>query len=105
MATPFLGAYLHLEREMMSLDRKSDPAAERLREFMDPLWHELDDEDRDHLNSRPDGSLGVLDTHIVAGGCLGPRTLEQDAVEETKTDQVYSGGELVFPLEDVLMAA
>lgn len=84
MASPFLGAYLHLEREMMSLDRRSDPAAERLRDFMDPLWHELDDEDRDYLNSRQSESLGVL--HTLIG-------------------QEYSDGELVFPLEDVLIAA
>ena len=105
MASPFLGAYLHLEREMMSLDRRSDPAAERLRDFMDPLWHDLDDEDRDYLNSRQSESLGVLHTLIVSGGYLAPTSLEQHGVEETKTGQEYSDGELVFPLEDVLMAA
>ena len=92
MALEVLRAYLILERKMMSLDEQSDPAADRLRDLMDPLWHELDDEGREYLNSRSPDSLGGL-----AGDPL-------DGASIPETGHNYSDGELNVPLEDVLAA-
>ena len=104
MASPFLGAYLHLESEMMSLDRRSDPAAERLRDFMDPLWHALDGEDREYLNNRKSESLGVLGTLEVSSGYfLGPSP-GSDELTDARIGRVFSDGELAFSLDSVLAA-
>ncbi len=85
MARVVLEAYLTLEQLMVSLDSQSDPAADRLRDLMDPLWNELSDEDRDYLNSRSLASVGSSEGVIITG-------------------QQFLDGECHFPLEDVMAA-
>lgn len=50
--TPRLNAYLTLEREMRRLDEVDDPAAEAIRDALDPIWFLLDEDERDYLNRR-----------------------------------------------------
>lgn len=50
--SPRLRAYLALEREMLELDRLEDPAADSLRDAMDPLWLSLTDAEHAWLNGR-----------------------------------------------------
>lgn len=54
--SPRLRGYLALEEVMLQLDELGDPAAENLRDAMDPLWYELGDDEQAWLNTR---SLGV----------------------------------------------
>ena len=53
MADRILSTYLSLERLMLQLDSRSDPAADVIRDAMDPLWHALSADERESLNSRP----------------------------------------------------
>lgn len=53
---------LELERILLVLDAE-DPAAEALRELMDPLWYGLDDEERRLLNDRAISGYG--DRHTI----------------------------------------
>lgn len=39
---------------MLELDAENDPAAEELRDLMDPIWHALSEGERDYLNRRSD---------------------------------------------------
>jgi len=52
MITPLLAAYLELERQMLALDALNDPAADILRDAMDPLWYGLSDKERALLHNR-----------------------------------------------------
>ena len=52
-----LAAYLKLEGLMMDLDDADDPAADVIRDLIDPLWHGLKDRERDYLNSRPPDAI------------------------------------------------
>jgi hypothetical protein len=52
--TSRLQVYLELERLMLVLDDAGDPAAEHLRDAMDPIWYALDDEDRRLLDELGD---------------------------------------------------
>lgn len=45
-------AYLALERAMLDLDAEDDPAADDLRDAMDPLWYHLSAEERAWLDAR-----------------------------------------------------
>ena len=50
--TPRLRTYIELERLMLILDEDGNPAADALRDVMDPLWYSLSDEERQVLDDR-----------------------------------------------------
>jgi hypothetical protein len=84
--SPLLRQYLNLESVMLSLDALDDPAADRVRDAMDPLWHRLPPEDRAWLNARalrwdvPHGSISLpLSTLVVRA----PPRVEPAAVPAT----------------------
>ncbi|HAK97435.1 MAG TPA: hypothetical protein DCM87_21220 [Planctomycetes bacterium] len=47
-----LDAYLALERLMLDLDERGDPAADAIRDLMDPIWYALSPEARAILDGR-----------------------------------------------------
>jgi hypothetical protein len=47
-----LETYLALERQMLRLDAAGDGLADAVREAMDPVWYELDAEERAFLDGR-----------------------------------------------------
>lgn len=49
---PLLREYLNLESVMLTLDALDESLADRVRDAMDPLWHQLSVQDRDWLNTR-----------------------------------------------------
>ena len=55
-----LRAYLELERLMRYLDYRGDPAADALRDAMDPLWYRLTNEERELLNRRSIGTIEAI---------------------------------------------
>jgi hypothetical protein len=55
--TPRLRTYLELERLMLVLDEERHPAAEALRDAMDPIWYSLSDEERRILDERTIGRI------------------------------------------------
>ena len=54
LGTAKLDAYLALERDMLEMDADGSPEAEELRDLMDPIWHALDEWERNYLNHRLD---------------------------------------------------
>ena len=60
LGTARLDAYLTLERDMLEMDADGSPEAEELRDLMDPIWHALDDWERNYLNHRSDVALETL---------------------------------------------
>jgi len=48
-----LRAYLAIEAEMLELDRVADPAADPLRDAMDPLWFAMTPGEHAWLDARP----------------------------------------------------
>jgi hypothetical protein len=58
--TPGLQKYLEFERLMLILDEDGDPAAEILRDAMDPIWFSLTDEERRLLDDRQIGRITSL---------------------------------------------
>jgi hypothetical protein len=59
--TPRLRAYLELERLMLVLDEAADPAADALRDAMDPIWYSLSDDERRILDDRTIGRIVSLE--------------------------------------------
>ncbi len=55
-----LDLYLKLERIMIDLDDRGDPAADPIRDLMDPLWHALSKEEREFLDGRGEIDVRVL---------------------------------------------
>ena len=53
MMSEKLSAYLELERKMLKLDAEDDPAADGLRDEMDPLWYAMSEEEHLWLDNRP----------------------------------------------------
>ena len=51
-ATTLLDSYLTLEAAMIVLDDADDPAADTLRDALDPIWRKLSAEDRAFLSAR-----------------------------------------------------
>ncbi len=47
-----LEAYLTLERVMSELDLRGDPAADTIRDIMDPIWYALSPEEHEFLDAR-----------------------------------------------------
>jgi len=66
--TPQLRKYLELERLMLILDEDDDPAAESLRDAMDPIWYSLTDEERRFLDDRRIGRIRSLEEIRVPAG-------------------------------------
>lgn len=48
-----LARYLELERLMLALDAEDNPAADILRDAMDPLWYSLSEDEIRLLDERP----------------------------------------------------
>jgi hypothetical protein len=87
--TPRLRTYLELERLMLILDEEGDPAAEALRDAMDPLWFSLSDEERRILDERTIGRIKSVeeirvpaDTRVFGPPLapVGPRLLPKEPV-------------------------
>lgn len=66
--TPRLQIYLELERLMLILGEAADPAAEALRDAMDPIWYALSDEERHLLDERRIGRIRSLEEIRVPAG-------------------------------------
>jgi hypothetical protein len=47
-----LDAYLTIERVMLELDARGDPAADAIRDIMDPIWYSLSPDELSFLDGR-----------------------------------------------------
>jgi hypothetical protein len=87
--TKALREYLELERLMLIFDEESNPAAEALRDAMDPIWYRLSDQERRLLNERAIGRVkSIEEIRLPAGDrVFGPppappqrRTLPKEVI-------------------------
>lgn len=66
--TPRLRKYLELERLMLLMDEDGDPAADVLRDAMDPLWYSLAEDERRILDQRTIGRIQSLEAIRLPAG-------------------------------------
>jgi hypothetical protein len=78
-----LESYLALERVMLQLDDAGDPTADHIRDAMDPLWHDLTEDERAEVNARGFIAAGEAVMKMPLGEGLFSATVEPIAVEET----------------------
>lgn len=80
---PLLREYLNLESVMLTLDALDEALADRVRDAMDPLWHQLPAEDRAWLNTRDlrwDATHGSISLPLSASVLHAPPPVEPAAL-------------------------
>ncbi len=87
-----LARYLEMERLMLSLEGDNVPAADTLRDLMDPLWYLLTEDERTFLDNRSVSPVDVLEwVSVPLSTCLFERTqlvqrpIIEGAIKDWKT--------------------
>lgn len=87
-----LSLYLEMERLMLALEGDNVQAADTVRDLMDPLWYDLEDEDRVFLDNRTISSVHTFEwVTVPMAACVvqvlpaGPSEIPAGEIADWKT--------------------